>query len=71
METLPDPFHVPRKEAGVLKCEFQGESVPMILRGEDAWCVMKDWKRFSSGEPFRVPVPPEEDLRTMLRLAEG
>ena len=68
METIPDPFHDARKEAGVLKCEFQGESVPMILRHEDVRRAAKDWKTFSSDAPFRVPIPSEEDVRSMRQL---
>ncbi|MEO6741924.1 MAG: cytochrome P450 [Chthoniobacteraceae bacterium] len=68
METIPDPFHDPRKETGVLKCEFQGESVPMILRHEDVRRAAKDWKALSSDAPFRVPIPSEEDVRSMRQL---
>ncbi len=68
METIPDPFHDPRKDTGVLKCEFQGESVPMILRHEDVRRAAKDWKTFSSDAPFRVPIPSEEDVRSMRQL---
>ena len=68
MENIPDPFHAPRKETGVLKCEFQGESVPMILRHEDVRRAAKDWKTFSSDAPFRVPIPSEEDVRSMRQL---
>ena len=68
METIPDPFHDSRKESGVLKCDFQGESVPMILRHEDVRRAAKDWKTFSSDAPFRVPIPSEEDVRSMRQL---
>ncbi len=68
METIPDPFHEPRKAAGVLRCEFQGESVPMILRHEDVRRAAKDWQAFSSDAPFRVPIPSEEDVRSMRQL---
>ena len=68
MENIPDPFHAPRKEAGVLSCEFQGESVPMILRHEEVRRAARDWKTFSSDAPFRVPIPSEEDVRTMRQL---
>ena len=53
---------------GVLKCPFQGESVPMILRHADVRRAAKDWKTFSSDAPFRVPIPSEEDVRTMRQL---
>ena len=68
MSNLPDPFHDPRIEAGVLECEFQGESVPMILRHEDVRRATKDWKTFSSDAPRRVPIPSEENVRTMRQL---
>ena len=68
MSTVPDPFRKRRKEAGVLECEFQGEIVPMVLRHEDVRRVAKDWKTFSSDAPFRVPIPSEEDVRTMRQL---
>ena len=54
METIPDPFREARNEAGVLECEFQDESVPMILRHEDVRRAAKDWKTFSSDAPLRV-----------------
>jgi cytochrome P450 len=68
MNNIPDPFREKRKEDGVLKCEFQGESVPMILRHEDVRKAAKDWKTFSSDAPFRVPIPSEEEVRTMRQL---
>jgi cytochrome P450 len=68
MKNIPDPFRDKRNDAGVLECEFQGESVPMILRHEDVRLAAKDWKTFSSNAPFRVPIPSEEDVRTMRQL---
>jgi len=67
-KSIPDPFHDHRKAAAVLKCEFQDESVPMILRHEDVRRAAKDWKTFSSDAPFRVPIPSEENVRTMRQL---
>ena len=63
-----DPFRDYRRAAGILKCDFQGESVPMILRHDDVRRAAKDWKTFSSDAPFRVPIPSEEDVRTMRQL---
>ncbi|MCX6894376.1 MAG: cytochrome P450 [Verrucomicrobia bacterium] len=40
----------------------------MILRHEDVRRAAKDWKTFSSDAPFRVPIPSEEDVRTMRQL---
>jgi cytochrome P450 len=68
MNKIPDPFRDPRVESGVLKCPFQGEDVPMILRHEDVRRAAKDWKTFSSDAPFRVPIPSEEEVRSMRQL---
>jgi cytochrome P450 len=68
MSDIPDPFREQRKKAHTLECEFQGESVPMILRHEDVRKAAKDWKTFSSDAPFRVPIPSEEAVRTMRQL---
>src|SRR5271156_362234 len=64
----PDPFREPRKEEGVLPCEFQGDTIPMILRHEDVRRTARDWQNFSSDAPFRIPIPSEEDVRTMRQL---
>lgn len=63
-----DPFAEPRQKEGILKCPFQGEDIPMILRHADVRAAAKDWKTFSSDAPFRVPIPSEEDVRTMRQL---
>lgn len=63
-----DPFHEARNRDGVLTCPFQGESVPMILRHADVRAAAKDWTTFSSDAPFRVPIPSEEEVRTMRQL---
>jgi cytochrome P450 len=68
MSDITDPFREQRKKAPILECEFQGESVPMILRHEDVRKAAKDWKTFSSDAPFRVPIPSEEAVRTMRQL---
>ena len=68
MDTTPDPFRKARNESGMLPCEFQGETVPMILRHEDVRRAAKDWKTFSSDAPFRVPIPSEEAVRSVRQL---
>src|SRR5208283_163237 len=57
-----------RNEIRALECEIQGESIPMILRHAAVRRAAKDWKTFSSDAPFRVPIPSEEDVRTMRQL---
>ena len=63
-----DPFRKARTEDGILRCPFQGETIPMILRHADVRRAAKDWKTYSSHAPFRVPIPSEEDVRTMRQL---
>lgn len=65
---LRDPFREARNKDGVLKCPFQGETLPMILRHSDVRDAAKDWNTYSSDAPFRVPIPSEEDVRTMRQL---
>jgi cytochrome P450 len=68
MDHPSDPFREKRRESGVLSCNFQGEDVPMILRHEEVRRAAKDWRTFSSNAPFRVPIPSEEDVRSMRQL---
>ncbi len=63
-----DPFREARREKGVLQCEFQGENIPMILRHADVRAAAKDWKTFSSNAPFRVPIPSEQEVRSVRQL---
>ena len=68
MNKIPDPFRDARHQDGVLECPFQGEKLPMILRHEDVRKAAKDWQTFSSDAPFRVPIPSEEEVRSMRQL---
>ena len=67
-ENLRDPFREARQKDGVLRCPFQGEMLPMILRHADVREAAKDWQTFSSDAPFRVPIPSEEAVRSMRQL---
>ena len=68
MDPASDPFIEARRKDGVLLCNFQGETLPMILRHEEVRKAARDWKTYSSDAPFRVPIPSEEDVRTMRQL---
>ena len=68
MNPLSDPFQSARRDAGVLRCPFHGEDILMLLRHEDVRKAAKDWNTFSSDAPFRVPIPSEEDVRSMRQL---
>jgi len=68
IHSQPDPFGEARRKDGVLVNEFQGSPVPMILRHEDVRSAAKDWRTFSSNAPLRVPIPSEENVRTVRQL---
>ena len=68
MSDIPDPFREQRRSDGVLGLPTDKEVIPMILRHEDVRRAAKDWKTFSSDAPFRVPIPSEEDVRTVRQL---
>jgi cytochrome P450 len=63
-----DPFAGAREKSGVLRCPFQGEEIPMLLRHGEVRAAAKDWQTFGSDAPFRVPIPSEEAWRNMRQL---
>lgn len=63
-----DPFKEARRESGILKAEFQGREIPMVLRHKAVRKAAKDWKTFSSDAPFRVVIPSEEAVRSVRQL---
>lgn len=65
---IVDPFRIARQRDGVLKCPFHGEEITMILRHSDVRNAAADWQTFSSDAPFRVPIPSEEEVRTIRQL---
>ena len=68
INSQPDPFREARSKDGVLVNEYQGNPVPLILRHEDLRNATKDWQTFSSDAPLRIPIPSEEDVRTVRQL---
>ena len=63
-----DAFKSCRSQAKVLNATFQGETLPMILRHSDVRQAARDWQRFSLDSPFRVPIPSEEEVRSIRQL---
>ena len=63
-----DPFKAKREAGPVTRYEFQGEKIPMILRHADVRQAAKDWRTYSSDAPFRVPIPSEEQARSIRQL---
>jgi cytochrome P450 len=68
MGEIPDPFADARRDRGVLGLPTDKEVIPLILRHENVRRAAKDWKTFSSDAPFRVPIPSEEELRSVRQL---
>ena len=68
MSDIHDPFREQRRADGVLGLPTDKEVIPMILRHEDVRRAAKDWKTYSSNAPFRVPIPSEENVRSVRQL---
>ena len=68
MNNITDPFREARAQNGVLSCPFHGEDILLLLRHGDVREAARDWKRFSSDAPFRVPIPSEAAVRSMRQL---
>jgi cytochrome P450 len=60
-----DPFKSAREQKPVLATEFDGDPVAMILGFKEVRKAARDYTAFSSDAPFRVPIPREEDVRSM------
>lgn len=65
MTNPDDPFFEARERCPFHLAEFQEETIPMILRYKDVRKAAKDWETYSSDAPFRVPIPSEEEVRTV------
>ena len=65
MSDYDDPFREARAKCPIHVGTFQGEKVPMILRLKDIRLAAKDTTTYSSDAPRRVPIPSEEDVRTV------
>ncbi len=63
----PDPFQKARAEKGVITPELDGDRIPMILRFKDVKDAIKNPEKFRS-EAFRVPIPSEEDVRSVRQI---
>ncbi len=64
----PDPFREPRHKDGILLNDFHGDVMPILLRHGDVRNAARDWETFSSDAPFKIPIPTEEDVRTVRQL---
>lgn len=63
-----DAFAAARRADDVLAVPMDGETIPMILGHRAVREAARDWERFSSDAPFRVPIPAEESVRSVRQL---
>src|SRR5215813_5442205 len=63
-----DPFKKARQETGVLRADMDGENIPLILRHKDLREAARDIATFTSDTPCRVPIPSEENVRSVRQL---
>lgn len=63
-----DPFKKARQEKGVMDTEVAGERLAVILGFKDVRSAARDHEKYSSDAPFRVPIPSEEDARSVRQL---
>ena len=60
-----DPFKEAREEQPAIATEFDGAPVSLILGFKEVREAARNYEKFSSDAPFRVPIPREEDVRTV------
>ena len=63
-----DPFRDARRSTGSIDTEIAGTAFTMFLRHEDLRRICRDPRTFTSDTPFRVPIPPEHDIRPTAQL---
>lgn len=68
MSSAQDPFRKQREGDGVQDMDAEGETLPLILRYAEVRRVCRDWKTFSSDDPFGIVPHREEHLRSVRQL---
>ncbi len=63
-----DAFKPFRHQKDGLTLTVGDEAIPMLLTYQEVRSAAKDWQAFSSNAPFRVPIPSEEDARSVRQL---
>ncbi len=69
----PEPLHPvdpfgPARAAGGYVGDFTGEAIPVITGWRALRDAARDWQRFSNDAPGRVPIPAEDDVRSLRQL---
>lgn len=65
--SAPDPFAEARVKGGYLGT-FGSEEIPVLVRYRDVREAAADWQRFSNDAVGRVPIPAEDDVRSLRQL---
>ena len=68
MPAHKDPFREDRENTGIKHMDAEGESLPLVLRLQDVRRTCKDWKTFSSDNPFMVVPHSEAGVRSVRQL---
>ncbi|MEM9179352.1 MAG: cytochrome P450 [Pseudomonadota bacterium] len=63
-----DAFKPFRDQKDGLTLTVGDEAIPMLLTYQQVRSAAKDWQTYSSDAPFRVPIPSEEDARSVRQL---
>ena len=63
-----DAFKPFRDQEDGLILTVGDETIPMLLTYQEVRSAAKDWQTYSSDAPFRVPIPSEEDARSVRQL---
>ena len=66
--TVCDAFKLARAKGDILDFHVQAESIPMFLTYKGVREAARDWRKYSSDAPFRVPIPSEETQRSVRQL---
>ena len=63
-----DPFREERIDTGLGHMAAEGQEMPLILRLQDVRKACKDWKTFSSDDPYMIVPHCEADVRSVRQL---
>lgn len=63
-----DAFKTVRENERTIALTHDNGNIPMLLRYKDVRKAAKNWQIYSSNAPFRVPIPSEENVRSVRQL---
>ena len=63
-----DAFKTVRENLRTISFNLDNDNIPMLLCYQDVRSAAKNWQIYSSDAPFRVPIPSEENVRSVRQL---